>query len=216
MTTQESFKRRIRARMAKTGERYGAARRALIGQQQPAGWVSDPGVDEDRLRAATGRGWAQWCRVIDDWPGHREGHTAVAAHLVQEQGVDPWWAQGVTVGWERIRGHRLLHQRPDGTFSAGVSRTVRTDPLALREMLLDDGEREQLFPGHDTELRSRPAARSLRVSFGEGVALFSLDARPDGRVKVTVTHEKLAAPADVPVWKDYWAGWLEALDDPQG
>ena len=32
MTRNESFKRRIRARMAKTGEKYNAARRALIEQ----------------------------------------------------------------------------------------------------------------------------------------------------------------------------------------
>lgn len=29
MTTHESFKRRVRERMEKTGERYGAARRAV-------------------------------------------------------------------------------------------------------------------------------------------------------------------------------------------
>ena len=31
MTKHESFKRRVRERMEKTGERYGAARRALLG-----------------------------------------------------------------------------------------------------------------------------------------------------------------------------------------
>jgi hypothetical protein len=35
MTRQESFKRRIRARMEKTGEKYGAARRSLIEQAHP-------------------------------------------------------------------------------------------------------------------------------------------------------------------------------------
>ena len=36
MTTHQSFKRVVRARMAKTGERYAAARRALIAERPPA------------------------------------------------------------------------------------------------------------------------------------------------------------------------------------
>lgn len=216
MTKQELFKRRIRARMAKTGERYGAARRALLTDpQQPArAWVSDPELDDQAIREATGRGWEEWRALIDAWPGNRDGHAAIAAHLEAEHGVHGWWAQSVTVGYERITGRRLRHQRADGTFTAGVSRTVAVDVAALREMLLDEADREHLFPGHATELRSRPTSKSLRVAIGGGVALFSFDTRADGRVKVTVAHERLASADEVTQWKSYWADWLEALHEP--
>ena len=59
MTRQESFKRRVRERMAKTGERYGAARRALVPAADDARrqWVSEPEMSEESIRRATGRGW---------------------------------------------------------------------------------------------------------------------------------------------------------------
>jgi hypothetical protein len=76
MTRNESFKRRIRARMAATGEKYGAARRVLLEQAASrAGrdWASEPEQSDDVIRANTGRGWDEWCRLIDDWPGHTDG-----------------------------------------------------------------------------------------------------------------------------------------------
>jgi hypothetical protein len=57
MTRQETFKRRIRARMEKTGERYGAARRALIerGGDGARPWVAEPEHSDETIREATGR-----------------------------------------------------------------------------------------------------------------------------------------------------------------
>jgi hypothetical protein len=215
MTRQETFKRRIRQRMEKTGERYGAARRVLVEQSSASGkrqWASEPEMAEDTLREATGRGWDEWCDIIDSWSGHADGHTAIATFLREEHGVDGWWAQTVTVGYERITGLRLPHQQPDGTFSAGKSRTVTVDAGLLREMLLDDDDRADLFPGLETELRSRPGSKALRIGIGTGTAQIALDAQDDGRVKITIAHDKLPTPEAVEEWKAYWSDWLEAVD----
>ena len=133
MTKQEHFKQRIRARMAKTGERYGAARRALIEPDasrqatEPREWVTEPEFTDDVIRSNTGRGWTEWCDLIESWPGHADGHAAVAAHIQAEYGLNGWWSQGVTVSWERITGRRLLNQRANGTFEASKTRTVTVD-----------------------------------------------------------------------------------------
>lgn len=215
MTRQETFKRRIRERMEKTGERYGAARRVLIERASNEGqreWASEPEMADKPLREATGRGWDEWCDLIDAWPGHRDGHTAIATFLRDDHGVEGWWAQTVTVGYERITGLRLPYQQPDGTFSAGKSRTVTADAAMIREMLLDDEDRADLFPGFDTELRSRPASKVLRIGIGPGTAEVTLDPLADGRVKITIAHDKLPAAEDVEPWKSYWSDWLEAID----
>lgn len=215
MTRQETFKRRIRQRMEKTGERYGAARRALIEKAEVTGrrqWASDPEMADDTLREATGKGWDEWCDIIDAWPGSDEGHTAIATFLREEHGVEGWWAQGITVGYERITGLRLPYQQPDGTFSAGKSRTVTADGVLLRAMLIDDADRADLFPGIETELRSNPSAKTLRIGIGTGTAQIMIEAIDDERAKVTIAHDKLPSPDAVEEWKAYWADWLEAVD----
>ncbi len=208
--------------MAHTGERYAAARRTLLDQADRAerapaagpprrAWAADPGMADDKLAAATGRGWDEWCDVIDAWPGHTAGHTAIAARLRDTHGVDGWWAQTVTVGWERITGARLPHQMADGTFTANRTRTVTVDLDTLRALLIDDGGRADLFPGQATTLRSKPSAKSLRVAFDEGVALFAFAAKDGGRVAVTVSHERLPSADSLGQWRDYWARWLDAI-----
>lgn len=214
MTRQESFKRRIRQRMAKTGERYVAARRTLLDQAGPSrAWVSDPDTSNESVKEATGRDWDEWAELIDAWGGDVSSHPAIVAFVHEEHGVPGWWAQQVTVGYERIRGLRQKNQRQDGTFYAAKTKTVGIDADALRAMLLDDDDRADLFGGMETELRSKPESKALRIGIGGGVAQLSLDRLDDGRTRVSVAHEKLAEPADVDTWKAYWTEWLEALVD---
>ncbi|MGH2960593.1 MAG: hypothetical protein ACRDL3_00125, partial [Solirubrobacterales bacterium] len=75
MTKQKTFKRRVRERMAKTGESYTAARRVLIAAgERPAGSAPEfePPVADEKVVEATGRGWDEWLRVLDEWgaPSH--------------------------------------------------------------------------------------------------------------------------------------------------
>ncbi len=214
MSSNESFKRRIRERMAKTGERYTAARRVLIKKSPKTRrpWVSEPETGDDAVLLATKRSWDDWCDLIDRWPEHSEDHAKIAAYLQRTHALDAWWAQTVTVGYERITGLRLPYQRPDGTFSAGRSRTVNIVASELRAMLLNDDERSHLFPGHTTILRSKLASKVIRIAIGPGVAQIGIEARTDDRVKVSVIHEKLPEFGDVEEWKFYWSEWLAAID----
>ncbi len=220
MTTHEAFKKRIRSRMAKTGERYNAARRTLLAGGPPAGaggWAAQPTVADGRVRQSTGRGWDDWVGVIDAGPGRAAGHTDIATWLRDAHDVDEWWAQTVTVGYERITGTRLPGQMPDGTFSVSRSRAVDLDPDDVRAALLDDGDRAALLPGLAGVLRSRATAKTLRFDAADaatgaevGVVAFSLESS-GGRVRFTVTHERLPTAAAAEVWKSYWTDWLDAL-----
>ena len=215
MTKNESFKRRVRERMAATGERYAAARRSLIAAADPQrrrAWQAEPEFSDAAVLEATGRGWDDWCDTLDAWSGNRDGHTAIAAHLRDELQLDPWWAQAVTGGYERIVGLRLPNQMPDGTFTANKSATVEVDGAALRTLLLDDDGRTDLFGGHRTTLRSKPTAKAIRLGMEPGVAAIAIDARPTGRTKITVQHAKLPSPDAVAEWKYFWADWFEAID----
>jgi hypothetical protein len=82
----------------------------------------------------------------------------------------------------------------------------------LREMLLDDRDRADLFPGVETDLRSRSTAKTLRLGIGPGTAQIMIEPLDDGRAKVTIAHDKLPTPASVEEWKAYWTDWLEAID----
>lgn len=174
-------------------------------------WVAEPELGDRAVLEATGRRWDDWCDLIDASPVAEADHPAIARHLTEDHGLDGWWAQAVTVGYERITGRRLPGQRSDGTFAASRSATIAGDADALRARLLDDAERAALFPGQTTTLRSRPTSKNLRIAMGSGVAELSLAPRTDGRVTVTVQHHQLASPDEVAHWKAFWGDWLADL-----
>ncbi len=205
--------------MAKTGERYGAARRVLLEQAEASAaapgrtWVSEPEQADDRVLAATGKAWNDWCDIIEAWPGRDDGHTAVAAWLRADHQVDMWWSQSITGGWERITGRRLPGEMPDGTFTANKSKTVAGDAALIRKMLLDDELRDDLFTGKSTELRSKLDAKAIRIEFTHGVAAISLTDKGGDRVAITVQHSKLPNSDAIDEWKFYWDEWLDAIDE---
>lgn len=219
MTSNESFRKRVRARMARTGVRYVAARRALIDQASrdeaagSSGWVSQPEVTDEAVTAATGRGWDDWVAVVEADPVADAGHTAVAAWLRDQHDLDPWWSQTVTGGWERIRGRRLPGQMPNGTFAVSRSRTLDVDRDELHAALVHEDGLAVLFPTVDVALRSRPTTKAPRLALPEGVAIVGLDERRDGRVRVGVRHQGLPSPAAMELWASFWEEWLTSLVD---
>lgn len=217
MTSNASFKQRVRQRMAKTGERYSAARRVLVEQAEHRSpdarvWVSQPEQPDESVIEHTGKSWDEWCDLIDTWPEAEQGHTAVAARVLDEFDVTGWWGQGITVGWERITGRRLVNQMSDGTFTAAVTRTIRIDANELRQMLYDDDDRADLLGGMPSEMRSRPGVKVPRIRLDHGTVSIEITEKAGGRATVSVAHEKLSEPADLEQWKPFWADWLEALD----
>jgi len=182
-------------------------------------WVSEPEHPDEAVRERTGHGWAEWVELIDGGPGRNAGHPAIA-RWVREQGVDAWWSQAVTVGFERITGLRLPGQMSDGTFSVSRSRTLRRSGADLRDALEDDARRATLIPALETSARSRPGVKSprfdaVRDDEAVGVVLFALDPVADGRTRLTVTHERLPSTELAEEWKAWWGEWLAALPEAE-
>ncbi|MDO8148763.1 hypothetical protein Q6350_10005 [Isoptericola sp. b515] len=226
MTSQESFKRRVRERMARTGERYAAARRSLLTEPPgtPSGWVSEPELSDESVRDATGLGWDEWVARIDAGPGRSASHPEIAAWVTSRAAFSGWWVQTVTVGYERITGIRLPGQMPDGTFTVSRSRTLDVDRETVRARLLDDGGPDTLVPGLTLTARSRPGVKSPRFAVTEsgpdgeadrGMLMLSMDAAGQ-RCRVTVTHERIGTPAEAEQWKKFWAEWLVTVADELG
>lgn len=108
MPTQKDLKRRVRERMDKTGESYTAARTHLLAKRNPpaADYARLGGMSDEAVRKRTGRTWTEWVEVLDAADAVRWPHAKIARHLYEDHEIPGWWAQMVTVGYERIRGLR--------------------------------------------------------------------------------------------------------------
>ena len=214
MTKQRTFKRRVRERMAKTGESYTAARRMLIAQGgHPDTPVPEfePPVAEDTLAAATGRGWQAWFEALDGWGAASRSHTEIARWLRDEQGVDGWYSQSITVGYERARGLRAPGERPDG-FAVGASRTIAVPVERLFAAFTDDALRERWLPGADLRVRTATAPRTARYDWEDGFTrvIVGFEDLGEAKSRVALSHERLP---DADAADEMKAWWRERLAD---
>jgi uncharacterized protein YndB with AHSA1/START domain len=213
MTSQRSFKRLVRARMEKTGQSYTAARSALLAAEEPK-LNEGPAltVSEEVIRDRTGRGWEQWFDLLDEWGAAERPHREVARWLADEQGIDGWSSQAVTVSYERARMGRAVGERRDG-FAITVQQTVAVPVERLYETFVDESLRRRWLP--DGELRERTAtkARSARFDWGDGETRVTVAFEAKGQAKSTVAleHARLPDAAEAERMKAFWRERLSAL-----
>lgn len=221
MTTDKARKRAVRSRMQKTGERYAAARRNVVRDAAAAPSplpprVAEPGMTEASIRKGTGKGWDDWFRILDGWDATSHTHTQIARYVSGEHGVDGWWSQGVTVGYERARGMRARNQRPGLGFEVSVSKTIDMPALETWRAFVEPKRRAEWL---DLPLRMRTGTRTMGRSArfdvpSEGTRVnIAFDPKGEERSVVTVTHVKLTGPDDVAAHRAEWRNRLARLAD---
>lgn len=214
MPIDKDFKRLIRARMEKTGEAYTTARLRLLEQQNPL--PPDPaavaGMSDQAVQERTGRTWREWVRVLDELGAMEMAHGDVVGWLVENHEVSGWWAQMVTVGYERLRGLREIGQRLDGTWSASKSRTYGVDVERLFDAFADEAARSAWLPDVPLRVRKVNRPRSIRITWPDdtSVELWFTD-KGAGKSSVSVEHSKLAGADDQAARKAWWEERLAVL-----
>ena len=178
MTRARALKEVIRARAAKTGERYTTARRHVLKElaprprtvvpfpaaaTAPAAKPSLPasskgGLSDAKAREKTGHGLDHWFDVLDRFGGAEKGHTALARHLYQSHAVPGWYCQGITVAYERARGVRAVNQRCDGEFEVSVSKVVNANAADVIDAITNAHRRKRWAQHVDAALLKALAA----------------------------------------------------------
>lgn len=213
MTENKSLKRRVRERMSKTGERYTAARRQVLARPALAPTAQSSPAPE-ALHGPTGRSLSAWFELLDRWGAAERAHPDIARWLNQEQGVDSWWSQDLTVRYEKHIGRRVLGQR-GSTFSGTASRTIAVPASAAFAAWLDETERARWLPDIQLRVRTAKPHRTARfdVVDDEGRVVLTFDAKGDSRTTLSIEHEKLPDAASARRWTTFWRERLTALKE---
>lgn len=219
MPRDKDRKRIIRKRMKKTGESYTTARAHILSKttekQPPAPRVDHAalaGMSDKSVAAKTGHTWQEWVRLLDADDAATMPHRDIATLVHKRHGVGDWWAQTVTVGYERIKGLRDRGQRRGGAYEANKSKTFDVPVRTLFRAWSDDATRRRWLNGVEAGVRTATAPKSMRLQWPDGtIVVVGFTAKNATKSMVALTHTKLrdkAASADA---KKYWTDSLEAL-----
>jgi hypothetical protein len=225
VTEQKALKRRVRARMSKTGERYTAARRQVLAKAEPtsapvATPEPPPPAAEFRGRrpsdelviTRTGEPWSVWYDRLERWGARDRSHTEIARWLSGEQGVDGWWSQELTVRYEMAIGRRTTGQRATG-YEIWVSKTIGASAASAYDAVVTARKREAWLPGVKLTKRTATRAKIARFDWSDGSSrvAISFDPKGDAKTTVGVQHERLPDAEARQRMRTFWQGRLAEL-----
>jgi Domain of unknown function (DUF4287) len=218
VTEDKSFKRRVRERMSKTGESYTAARghvaqkRDRVKAARTRLAADAKPVSDQKIKEATGRTWEAWLSILDRWGARDRKHGETVDFLMTQHDVEGWYAQAITVGYERARGMRLKHQQADG-FTISASKTIAVPIDALLDAFVSSRRRKRWLTDGAMSLRTSQPGRTARFDWEDGSTRVNISVIDKGPSKsmVAVAHERLADADDAETAKALWKERLARL-----
>ncbi|MGW0463785.1 hypothetical protein ACWDX6_00700 [Streptomyces sp. NPDC003027] len=187
----------------------------------PAGKKITEKLSDEALAGATGKRWAEWFALLDAWGATDRGHTEIARHLVDAEGVSGWHAQSITVGYEQERGMRQVGQSSGGDWQASASRTVNAPAERCTAAFADEGLRRRWLPDGEMEVRTHRPGVSVTADWDGGTSRISvyLTAKGPAKTQVGLGHTRLPDADAVAAYKDFWRerlGVLKTLLESEG
>jgi hypothetical protein len=225
MPANKDFKRLVRGRMQKTGEAYTTARAHLLKQKPraavsstrspaPADYARLAGRSDAILKEKTGCTWERWVKALDRAKAYTWPHREIAKYVQEKYRTPSWWAQTVTVGYERIKGLRAVGQRRDGSFEANKSKTFAVPLPRLYDAFQNPRMRARWLPDVDLTIRTATPRKSMRITWPDRTSLeVGFLSKGAGKSQVALQHGKLPDEASAARMKQYWTDRLLALGD---
>lgn len=178
----------------------------------PPAWIEQPGMSDEAVLRNTGKSWHEWFALLDQWGATERTHPEIARHVNETYNPGGWWAQAVTVGYERARGMRRRHELPDG-FSVNASKTVAAPVERLYAALVDEALRDQWLEAGTLRLRTSQPHRSARFDvIPTGTLLTAnLTAKGEGKASLQLQELKIASEDDIESRKAFWKARLNQL-----
>jgi hypothetical protein len=169
------------------------------------------GTSAAAVVARTGKTWPQWFALLDHAGAHKLAHRDIAVLLREKHGLPGWWAQMVTVEYERARGLRVVHQQ-GSTFTASVSRTLDAPAGKLFRAWTDNATRRRWLGPARLVITSATPGKYVHIKCGDGTRVdVGFSPRSKTRCQLAVSHSKLVKARDVVAMKKYWSAALDRL-----
>lgn len=162
--------------------------------------MAETGIGDEKVVAATGKGLGEWFALLDQAGAKEWAHKQMADWLWENHLKKGWWCQMVVVEYERARGLRQLHERPDG-YQVSVSKTFNKSVGEIYEKLKNIDHAEWTTDRENAALRGKYFDTRLEVSFYQ----------KDDKTQVVIQQSRIKSSADVDRMKARWKKHLESL-----
>lgn len=160
-------------------------------------------IGDEAIKNATGRTRKSWFSLLDKAGAKKMSHTEIAGFLSTSYIPSGWWAQMVTVEYERERGRRKVNENEDG-FLVSVHKTVEMSVARLEKEWKKLALSRVVAHKHLIQLPTISKRRLLRYKADVGNILVYFDERGKGKSRIMVESAKLPSRAMVEENREFW------------
>ena len=170
--------------------------------------TSPPHESDAVIKAATGRSWAQWFRLLDRFDVEAAGHAGTVRHLAETHECPRWWRQRIAAAHAEARG---LQDAPQTrSLAANTSRTLSVSVDDLYRAWQGRGPSKWLQAKFKVQRANEN--KSLRLDWPDRTRVeIYFWAKGERRSQVNVMHRQLADAAEVAAKKQFWTAALDKL-----
>lgn len=68
-------------------------------------------ISNEKAMEKTGKTWKDWFKILDKMKAKTIGHTETAKKLSRDYHLGGWWAQVVTIRYEKEKGYWVRHDK---------------------------------------------------------------------------------------------------------
>ncbi len=173
-------------------------------------------LTDEAVEKTTGKGWNEWFTILGQKTDGSFSHKDIAKLLMDQYQVDGWWAQSITVEYERHLGKRQVGQVKDGTFQTAVSKTLPGDLDQVFSLWLNAARDVKEF--NSILLAGKPAIsksekwRYWRVDLADGSKVtITVGKKSEEKSILTFSTEKLKDQDEIEQWKEFWKDYIKKL-----
>lgn len=180
----------------------------------PRDYARIAGMSDESLKAKTGCGWEKWVHSLDYANAQAWPHREIARYVRETYKVPSWWAQTITVGYERVRGLRERGQVRGGSYRVQKSRTFDAGVGALYRATREPRLRAKWIPGVKLVLRSSTVGKVVRFIWSDGSSVeVRFTSKGRGRATLEIEHSRLPSKEEAELVRASWSARLDRLGE---
>jgi hypothetical protein len=160
-------------------------------------------IGDEAIKKATGRTPEKWFDILNKAGGKKMTHTDIARFLSTHYIKSGWWAQMVTVEYEREQGRRKVNENADG-FIVGVHKTVHMPLKQLEKEWNDLASSHLVAQKHLMPIPTKSKRRMLRYKADVGSLVVYFDDRGEGKSRIMVESVRLPSQKMVEENRTFW------------
>jgi hypothetical protein len=177
---------------------------AVKAQAAEAGEWPPRSYSDEKVKAATGKGWMGWFVILNNATASTLPHKEIA-RLLHEKGCPAWWSQMIAVEYERARGGRKKNERAGGTYAVNVTKVMPVNLPKLFAAATAAKTRKEWFPAGAFDETSKTNDKYWRGKWKKDRKLeFGFYAKGVGKAQIALEISKLPSEDDVEKERATW------------